>query len=77
MVTVESSLFMGDQCSLISRVTVTHEFMSPQTFNKVLKCLKLLGNKPVTHKLYPHVSRTNKILTIHKLWPQQLRMIPQ
>ena len=36
--TVESSLFVGDQCSLISRVTSTHEFMSPPTLNKVMNC---------------------------------------
>jgi hypothetical protein len=30
-ITVESSLFVGDQCSWISWVTLTHKFTSPQT----------------------------------------------
>jgi hypothetical protein len=30
--TVESSLFVGDQCSWISWATLTHEFTSPQTY---------------------------------------------
>ena len=35
-ISVESSVFIGDQCSLISWVTLTHEIMSPQMFNKVM-----------------------------------------
>lgn len=32
-ITVESSLFVGDQCSLLSWVALAQDFTSPQTFN--------------------------------------------
>ena len=30
--------------------TLINELKSPQTFNKVMNCLALICNKPVTHK---------------------------
>ena len=46
----ESSLFLGDQKSWIWWVTLTHEFTSPEMFNKIMNCLGLTRNKPVTHE---------------------------
>ena len=39
--TLESSLFMGDQCSGFLCFTFTQEFMSPQTYNNVMNFLTL------------------------------------
>ena len=34
--TVKSSMFMVDECLWILLVTLTHKFMSPRVFNKVM-----------------------------------------
>ena len=69
--TVESSLFVRDQCSW---VIFAHEFTSPRTFNKVINCSTLLCYKPVTHEITS--PRTSKTLTIHEHWPPWISMIP-
>ena len=52
--TVKASLFMGVQSSFILRVTLTHAFMSPLTYYRVinrLACLMLQTNHLPTRKI--------------------------
>ena len=66
---------MGDWCSWISWVTLTYEFMSSQTFNKVmnLSCIVM----PQASYPWNNSQRTSKILIIQEHWPPQISMIPQ
>ena len=65
--TVESSLFVGDQCSWISWFTRTNEFTSPWTYDKVINCLTLECNKPVTN-LSTYKQTSNNLIT-KEYWP--------
>ena len=78
LVTVESSLFVGDQCSWISWVTLTHEFTSPRTcfifrliFINIMPFALFINYHEITSP------RTSKILVNHEHWPSRIKMILQ
>ena len=68
---------MGDQCSWISWVTLSHEFTYPWIFNKISNSLALKCNKSSYVTLRITSPRTSKIWIIHEHWPTRIRMIIQ
>lgn len=72
---LESSLFVGDQCSWLSWVSLAHEFKSTRT------CIQAFV-KNFFYKIEISTDettspRTRKVLSTHKYWSPRIKMSPQ